>query len=66
MFVFRLDSQSGVPPYLQVVHQVPGVGAGRLPGEDHPLYRTFGRGVLFALALTLIGFVIWKVRRRSI
>ena len=41
MFVFRLDSRSGVPPYLQLVHQVrQAVLMGFLqPGDRLPLIR---------------------------
>ncbi|MFC7484990.1 GntR family transcriptional regulator [Luedemannella flava] len=41
MFVFRLDSGSGVPPYLQLVHQVrQAVLLGFLrPGDRLPLIR---------------------------
>ncbi len=41
MFVFRLDGQSGVPPYLQLVQQVrQGVLLGFLqPGDRLPLIR---------------------------
>jgi GntR family transcriptional regulator len=41
MFVFRLDSQSGVPPYLQLVQQVrQAVLLGFLqPGDRLPLIR---------------------------
>ncbi len=41
MFVFRLDSTSGVPPYLQLVHQVrQGVLLGYLEqGDRLPMIR---------------------------
>ena len=41
MFVFRLDAQSGVPPYLQLVHQVrQALLLGFLrPGDRLPLIR---------------------------
>jgi len=41
LFVFRLDSRSGVPPYLQLVHQVrQAVLMGFLqPGDRLPLIR---------------------------
>ncbi|WP_409062397.1 GntR family transcriptional regulator [Streptomyces sp. SYP-A7185] len=41
MFVFRQDSASGVPPYLQLVHQVRGalLLGYLLPGDRLPLIR---------------------------
>ena len=41
MFVFHLDSRSGVPPYLQLVHQVrQAVTVGYLqPGDRLPMIR---------------------------
>ncbi|RAS60411.1 GntR family transcriptional regulator [Lentzea atacamensis] len=47
MFVFRIDSRSGVPPYLQLVHQVrQAVLLGFLkPGDRLPLIREVSEAV---------------------
>lgn len=47
MFVFRIDSGSGVPPYLQLVHQVrQAVLLGFLkPGDRLPLIREVSEAV---------------------